>query len=206
MTDSRLLIFFTYILSVIFGYIVYRSRYCISWYLYKISNRTPITRNVKSLLVIFYIFVFLIFSIYCLGIIDLIKFSIIIFGSLLIGYSFYFFYLAKSDYFSISFFVIIAVCAFLIVISYYPTLIIGMNISDIKELSTAENYQSIIVNIVLGFSAVIGIGITLIWVDQGIKWRKAVSGMFAYLMFYFIYVMYIVFLSELIQRIVALNH
>lgn len=132
------------------------------------------------------------------------KLSIVILGLLLICYAIYYFYFDRKEYFSLAFFVLVAIWLFLNIITFYPNLIIGMKIPDMK-LITAQHYHSMIVNMILGFSAVIGIGITLLWTEQGLKWRTNVSFMFAYLIFYFIIVMYMVFLKDLKYQIAKLN-
>ena len=79
-----------------------------------------------------------------------------------------------------------------------------MKIKDM-DLSTAQHYYSVITNMIIGFSAAIGIGLTLIWTEKGIIWRKNVSIILTYLMFYFITVMYLIFLRNLMIQIAFLN-
>jgi len=132
------------------------------------------------------------------------KIIISIFSTPLILYAIYFFCFDRQEQYTLSFFVIIATCAFLIFITYSPKRIIGMEIQDMK-LQTAQHYHSTIVNMILGFITVIGIGTALIWNEQGLEWRKNVLVMFAYLMIYFIGVMYLVFLRDLIKQIAKKN-
>ena len=136
--------------------------------------------------------------------IELTKLSIVILGLLLIGYAIYFFYFDRKEYFSLAFFVIVATWLFLNIITFYPDLIIGMKIPDMG-LNTAQHYHSMIVNMTLGFSAVLGVGITLLWTEPGLLWKKNITFMLAYLTFYFIIVMYLVFLRDLIHQIMMLN-
>ena len=136
---------------------------------------------------------------------DITKLSILLIGLILIGFTGYYFYSKRGKNIrSISFFVVLLTSIFLIIITFYPDFIIGMKISEMN-FDTALNYQSMIFNLVLGFSAVIGIGISLVWEEKGEDWRRTISFILIGLMFYFIYVMYMVFLRELILRIAELN-
>jgi len=139
------------------------------------------------------------------------KLTILLLGLLIILYSYYYYvikkkFLEKKYFFNryaniyITFIVVIITCIFLLNITSKPDLILGMKISDM-DLSTAQHYHSMITNIILGFSAVVGIGITLLWPSQGQDWRIHNCWLLLILLFYFILVMYSVFLRELSNQI-----
>lgn len=135
--------------------------------------------------------------------IELNEILILIMGLLIIGFSVYLFIHKRKAYYSLAFYVIIATCIFLLLITFFPDLIIGMKISDM-DLSTVHHYHSMITNIVIGFSTVIGVGITLIWTSKGELRKNQVYKLLAILLFYFIYVMYTVFIRELSHQIANL--
>jgi len=139
---------------------------------------------------------------------DLGKYSIFVVGLLIICFSIYFFMFLRGFPFSFSFFIIVAICLFLICITFFQDKIIHlffeMKISDM-DLNTAQHYHSMITNIILGFSAVVGIGITLLWPSQGNIWRTNNFGLYVVLLIYFIYVMYFIFLKKLRHQIMIKN-
>lgn len=167
-----------------------------------VSNRMEKVSH--TFIVVFITFIILFYIIYYTGLLDIINFSIIVFGILLIEYTIYYFCINRKELFSIAFFVIIAVCVFLIFITFNLEIMTGMKISEMN-IDTAKYYHTLVSDIILGFSAVVGIGLTLIYEEKRSSWRKQVSLMFGCLMLYFIYVMYMVFLRILIQHIADLN-
>jgi len=94
---------------------------------------------------------------------------------------------------------------FLVVISFLPTLLTGMEITSMCR-ETALHYHSTVVNLILGYSAVVGIGITLIWPNQGLEWRNNVAKFLVLITIYFIVVMYMNFLWELQKQIERRNN
>jgi len=130
----------------------------------------------------------------------LIKIFTISISIILIVWSFYFFIRQRDMPYSLAFWFILGTCIFLNIITFVPKWIIGMEIIDM-ELKTALHYHSTFTNIVLGFSTVVGIGITLIWTTPGDVWKQNVYWRLAILLLYFILVIYFVFLRELIRQI-----
>jgi hypothetical protein len=118
-------------------------------------------------------------------------------------YAIYYFYLIRHEI-PLTFWFIIATCAFLIVVTLDPKIITGMEIT-IMCRENAQHYHSIVMNMGLGYSAVVGIGITLIWPEQGLDWRNNVAYMLVLLTIYFIAVMYIMFLRKLRKQIADKN-
>ena len=130
----------------------------------------------------------------------LIKIFTISISIILILWSFYFFICQRDMPCSFAFWFIFGTCIFLNIVTFFPKWIIGMKITDM-ELKTALHYHSTLTNMVLGFSTVVGIGITLIWTTPGDIWKQNVYGRLAILVLYFILVIYFVFLRELIRQI-----
>ena len=141
---------------------------------------------------------------------------IFIFGGGLVLCSVYFF-LFKTDKKKTSFIenvrsyppvvitTVVAICVFLILITLFPNLIIGMEISDMN-LETAFHYHSMITNIVIGFGVAVGVMISIMWSFKPIKGILRRNCMFLGALFiYFIFVMYVVFLWWLNHQIAILN-
>jgi hypothetical protein len=208
MMDEKLIIGIIFLISI---FIVIVNRFYLDWKKNKIyyENIKRWLSDGISWTPYFFIsfFVFCAISIYYFYVqnnIGIIKFSIYILGLFLMAYAFLYFYFERKEYFTVSFFIIIFVCVFLIVITFNPDFITGMKISKMN-MDTAKYYHSMISNLIIGFSGILGIGLPLLYQEQRSTWRKQVSFMFGGLMFYFIYVMYTIFLSELIQQIASLN-
>ena len=135
----------------------------------------------------------------------LIKIFTISFSIILILWSFYFFICQRDMPCSFAFWFIFGTCIFLNSVTFFPKWLIGMKITDM-ELVTALHYHSIFTNMVLGFSTVVGVGITLIWATQGDVWRQNIYWRLAILVLYFILVIYFVFLRELTRQIAKENN
>lgn len=135
---------------------------------------------------------------------NLVKLLLFAFGLVIIGYSIHFYIKQRDFKKSLAFYVILITCLFLFTIIFFPNLIIGMEFFNMN-LDTAQHYYSIIVNIIIGFSASIGIGLTILSTSEGEKWGFINSLIFLILLVYFILVMYFVYLLELSQRMAFLN-
>jgi hypothetical protein len=74
------------------------------------------------------------------------------------------------------------------------------------KLEVAQHYHSIIFNMILGYSVVIGIGIILFWSpSSGLYWQVYICWLFSFLLAFFILVMYLIFLRELSLQIAIKN-
>ena len=116
----------------------------------------------------------------------------------------YFFVYVRGFFYSFEVFIILFACSFLISITFKPHYIVGMEISDMT-LATAQHYHSMITNIILGFSAAVGVIIALLWPSRGELYRTYSCSFFLWVLYYFIIVMYFAFLRELNYRIAFLN-
>ena len=119
------------------------------------------------------------------------------------------FFLLRGYISSLVFIVIIFTCSFLWIILFFQNMInklfFGMNISEMSNLSTVHHYHSMITNLIIGFIAIIEIGIPLVWSSKGEIWKINNLFLLSLLLAYFILVMYFVFLKKLQEKIVNLN-
>jgi hypothetical protein len=138
----------------------------------------------------------------------LFKYLLVFAGLFIIGCSIYFFTIIRGFPFSIASLIIIIICLTLIFMTFFQNRIIilffGMKISDMN-LHTTTHYHSMISNLIIAFSSVIGIGISLVWSSQGDIWKTNNFWLFAILLIYFIFVIYFVLLKEFQEQIVELN-
>ena len=58
--------------------------------------------------------------------------------------------------------VVFLICMFLFICIWFPTYIVGMGISGMNA-DIAMHYHSLITNLIIGFSTVVGLALTLIW-------------------------------------------
>jgi len=100
--------------------------------------------------------------------------------------------------------VLFATCGFLFIITFFPKIIIGMDSSKMN-IDTALHYHSLVTNIILGYSAVVCIGITLFYSFPGQSWKIHNLWLFFSLLGFFIFAMYLIFLRGLNKRIAYLN-
>lgn len=128
------------------------------------------------------------------------KLIIYIFGVSFIIYAFNFFWLEREITPFIFNFILIT-CVFLFTVTSTQKILLGNTEITKLDSDQACHYHSTVMNIVLGYSAVVGIGITLIWPEAGTVWKYQITWMLIILTVYFIAVMYAMYLWELQKQI-----
>lgn len=72
-------------------------------------------------------------------------------------------------------------------------------------MAITKHYHSIIINVIVWFSAILGIGLTLVWSSHGEIWRTINFWFLMILLGYFLLVMYVIFLREFRDHIKSFN-
>jgi hypothetical protein len=126
-------------------------------------------------------------------------------SSYIIGYATEFFIYEKGSFLSIFYYFVIGTCAFLIYLVSKPNFLTGMNIENMN-LERAMHYFTTVLNIIIGFSAIIGIGITLMWTNSGVIWRLNISYILIALSIFFVGEMYLLYLGRLRDQIVIAHN
>lgn len=136
------------------------------------------------------------------------KLAIITIGLLIISSSIIFYTYLRESYLSFAFLAILITCLSLIFITLFPKKIIDLFFGiEIKNMSMAitKHYHSIIINVIVWFSAILGIGLTLVWSSHGEIWRTINFWFLMILLGYFLLVMYVIFLREFRDHIKSFN-